>query len=334
MKRKASALVFIMALLFTTVVGTAFVKDIKAAWQDPTVEIQAPESKTYSTNTIPVNIYAYDPSKAIVSIAYQLDFGASVTVYSYPTTPRMNDFRHMASGNATLNNLSDGPHHLMATATWTWWVGGQSTSFSTVDFTVDTTKLAVSLDSPLNKTYNINQIPLVLRANKTVSWAYSLDGQTNMKLATNTSLTGLSDGNHDLAFTATDTAGNSASQRVYFAVDTTTPAIKLLSLQNREYNSTEIPLTFNVNESVPQIAYSMDGKDNITISGNTTLTGLPYRNHTLTVYATDEAGNTGASETVDFSVAAAFPTALIIAVVIAVVVVAVCLLVYFKVIKR
>jgi hypothetical protein len=332
MKRKTSALVFIIALFAT--VGTPFVTDVKAAWQDPTVEIQVPEGKTYSTNTISVNIFAYDPGKAIVSIAYQLDFGASVTVYSYPTTPWMNNFLHMASGNATLYNLTDGSHHLMATATWTWWSEPQSTSFSTVDFTVDTTKLAVSLDSPLNKTYNINQIPLVLRANKTVSWVYSLDGQTNVNLATNATLTGLSDGNHDVAFTATDTAGTSISHRVYFAVDITTPAIKLLSLQNREYNSTEIPLTFNVDESVPQIAYCMDGKDNITISGNTTLTGLPYGNHTLTVYATDEAGNTGASENVDFSVAAAFPTALIIAVVIAVVVVAVCLLVYFKVIKR
>jgi len=40
----------------------------------------------------------------------------------------------------------------------------------------------------------------------------------------------------------------------------------------------------------------------MTVSGNTTLTGLPNGYHNVTVYATDEAGNTGASETLFFNV--------------------------------
>jgi len=52
--------------------------------------------------------------------------------------------------------------------------------------------------------------------------------------------------------------------------------------------------------------------------------------HNLTVYATDEAGNMGASETIYFSVAEPFPTTLVMASVITVSVAGIALLVYFK----
>jgi hypothetical protein len=48
--------------------------------------------------------------------------------------------------------------------------------------------------------------------------------------------------------------------------------------------------------------YTLDG-ENLGVSGNTTLAGLAYGVHNVTVYAVDTAGNTGASETVVFTVA-------------------------------
>jgi uncharacterized membrane protein YphA (DoxX/SURF4 family) len=56
--------------------------------------------------------------------------------------------------------------------------------------------------------------------------------------------------------------------------------------------------------------YVLDGTEKVPVEGNLTL-HLPNGNHTLTVYATDEAGNVGASETISFSVDAPFPTALV-----------------------
>jgi hypothetical protein len=41
----------------------------------------------------------------------------------------------------------------------------------------------------------------------------------------------------------------------------------------------------------------------MTIAGNTTLTGLSAGAHSVTVYAWDIAGNIGASQTIDFTVA-------------------------------
>jgi hypothetical protein len=54
----------------------------------------------------------------------------------------------------------------------------------------------------------------------------------------------------------------------------------------------------------------------------------------LTVYAKDEAGNVGASETILFTVNVPFPTTLVIASVSTVAVVGIGLLVYFKKRKR
>jgi len=52
------------------------------------------------------------------------------------------------------------------------------------------------------------------------------------------------------------------------------------------------------------MGYSLDGQDNVTLTETTlNLTELVNGSHTLTVYATDTAGNTAASETISFTIA-------------------------------
>jgi hypothetical protein len=99
-----------------------------------------------------------------------------------------------------------------------------------------------------------------------------------------------------------DTPINSSSNMVYFTVDVTPPAISILSVESKTYDSPDIPLTFTVNEAVYQTSYSLDRQANVTITGNTTLAGLSDGSHSLIVYAKDLAGNVGASETIYFSV--------------------------------
>jgi parallel beta-helix repeat protein len=114
---------------------------------------------------------------------------------------------------------------------------------------------------------------------------------------------------------------------------TTPPKIALLSPINQVFNESSIPLLFAVDKQVNWMGYSLDGQDNVTISGNTTITDLPNGLHNVTVYAKDEFENMGASETISFSVDVPepFPTALVIIVSGAsVAVVSVGLLVYFK----
>jgi len=102
---------------------------------------------------------------------------------------------------------------------------------------------------------------------------------------------------------------------------------------NKTFDTSSVPLNFTVEEPVSQVKYSLDFQENVTVSGNSTLTGLSNGEHKVTVYARDYAGNVGSSETTAFTVAKPepFPTLLVAATfVIVVAVVIVAALVYWK----
>jgi hypothetical protein len=127
------------------------------------------------------------------------------------------------------------------------------------------------------------------------------------------------------------------SSSVFFTtgipVDTTPPEVAVMPIENRTGNTTDAPLNFTVNEPTSKITYSLDRQENVTIAGNTTLTNLPYGEHNITVFATDEVGNTGVSETVIFTVEELpepFPTMIVIAPVGSIAFVGGGLLFYFK----
>jgi hypothetical protein len=117
--------------------------------------------------------------------------------------------------------------------------------------------------------------------------------------------------------------------------DGTAPEITITSPENKTYYTTDVALNFTVNESVSSMRYVLDG-ETFEVSENTTLAGLAYGVHNVTVYAVDTAGNTGASETVIFTVAEEpFPVAPVAAASAASgALIGVGLLVYFKKRKR
>ncbi len=86
------------------------------------------------------------------------------------------------------------------------------------------------------------------------------------------------------------------------------PVVSVLSPENNKtYTVSNVSLTVTVNKPAVWLGYSLDGQANVTIAGNTTLNKVPNGAHNLTVYATDQYGNTGASETVYFTVEAPQP---------------------------
>ncbi|MFB3889196.1 MAG: hypothetical protein ACE14S_06865 [Candidatus Bathyarchaeia archaeon] len=93
------------------------------------------------------------------------------------------------------------------------------------------------------------------------------------------------------------------STQIFFIIDTVPPRIQISSMENDTYYSNDLPLTLAINEPVLAIRYSLDGKENVTITGNATIPDLSLGSHIITVYADDNAGHTGASETVCFTVA-------------------------------
>ncbi len=190
----------------------------------------------------------------------------------------------------------------------------------------------VSVISPENKTYP-SETPLNFFVDESPSWmGYSLDGQPTVTIEGNTTLTGLTEGNHRITVYAKDILGElGSSETTYFTVDTTPPQILILSLENRTSDASGICLKFTVNESCSQMSYSLDSQEQVPVTENITLTNLPSGTHSITVYVQDAAGNTNASETIYFTIAEPFPTTLIIAsVVIAAVAVGIAILCYFE----
>jgi hypothetical protein len=108
------------------------------------------------------------------------------------------------------------------------------------------------------------------------------------------------------------------------------PVVSVSSPKNKTYDTSDISLTFTVNEPTSWVGYSLDSHDNVTITGNITLAELSNGAHNLTVYAKDIAGNIGASETIQFSIVGRFPVEWVFVSVIVVAFVSVGLLVYFK----
>jgi hypothetical protein len=134
------------------------------------------------------------------------------------------------------------------------------------------------------------------------------------------------DGEYNLVITARGGGGYAEGLTAY-SFDMTTisvvnftivapPEVSIISLENKTYDSSDVPLNFTVNESLSKISYVLDNQDNMTINGNITLAGLSNGAHNVTVYAWDTADNAGSSKTVTFTVAApeSFPTTFVSAV--------------------
>jgi hypothetical protein len=93
-------------------------------------------------------------------------------------------------------------------------------------------------------------------------------------------------------------------------------SVRLISPKNTTYASANVALEFTVNKQTSWLGYSLDGQETVTITGNTTLSGLSSGLHNITVYAKDEFENMGTSETIVFSIAEepeSFPTTWVVA---------------------
>ncbi|MGZ4851382.1 MAG: hypothetical protein ACXV2C_08395 [Candidatus Bathyarchaeia archaeon] len=170
----------------------------------PKINVISPENKIYTNSNLPL-IYTVD--KSTVWTAYQIDNGRNVTI----------------SGNTTLT-LPDGQHNMTVYAADTNYNNGASNIVFFSNFAVDAFPINVTVTSIQNTTYNNNDVPLSFTVGKAVSWtAYSLDGQANLTLPQNITLTGLSYGTHTLTVYARDPIGLvEASDTIQFTVANTT----------------------------------------------------------------------------------------------------------------
>jgi len=115
---------------------------------------------------------------------------------------------------------------------------------------------AFEILSPENKTYS-NAVPLTFTVSETTSWiGYSLDGQANVTVAENTTLSNLSDRSHSLIVYANDTAGNTwASDTVYFTTFAGWPIHMHLTWQNDTAHTITVTWQTNKSDSGDTVLY-------------------------------------------------------------------------------
>ncbi len=156
---------------------------------------------------------------------------------------------------------------------------------SGVTFTVDD----VSRTTPWSETYNETT-----SVNLAMPESYSFEGENYIWWR-------WSDGNSNRIRTVT--VDSSTALTAMFRPEDTSLKISVLSPENKTYAKTDIPLEITVNRIFFGTSYSLDGQANVTIFGNTTLTGLSEGPHNIVVYIEDSPGNIRSSEIIYFTVA-------------------------------
>jgi hypothetical protein len=97
------------------------------------------------------------------------------------------------------------------------------------------------------------------------------------------------------------------NEYIPFGYGTIPPVVSAVSVQKGINVRGNVSFNFSTNKLAERIDYSLDGADNVTITGNFTLTELSLGWHNVRIYATDSFGNVGTSETINFTVGDTFP---------------------------
>ncbi|WP_304504116.1 Ig-like domain-containing protein [Corallococcus sp. EGB] len=235
-----------------------------------------------------------------------------------------------ASGawSCTSPQLPEGPHSISATARDA--AGNTGPASTVVPFTVDTiAPVAPVIASPTPNQLIATKTPTLsgtAEANSTVT----VREGTTVLCTTTANSTGawsctsstLTDGSHTITATARDAAGNTSppSTAVPFTVDTAPPAIPVVSAPTPGQQ---------VATATPVITGTAEAGSTVTVREGTTVlcvatadasgawsctaSALTDGTHTLSVTATDAAGNTSPPRTVSFTVDTSAPAAPVIA---------------------
>jgi|GEM_PF-1383821 len=202
----------------------------------------------------------------------------------------------------------DSESQYQVNATYNWWgsTNGPSGAIGGPGFG-DNVSVNVLYDPWLAEPYHSPLITIIqpeegLITNQNVTLEYMIDvplTSTGNPIAVNidgppSGINYTSEGEYNITIIVTDEVGNTATKTVSFTIDKTKPFLEILSPANNTITNQSVTLTYSVSDNI-------DIPSEIVVSiGN----GTVYSddgNYTITINATDRAGNT-ASKTVSFTV--------------------------------
>jgi hypothetical protein len=110
------------------------------------------------------------------------------------------------------------------------------------------------------------------------------------------------------------------------------PIIEIINPESVTYSVRNVSVDFVLNKQVSWIGFSLDGKQNETVSGNLTLTDLLLGTHNITVFAIDRYDNQGSSGTISFTIQEneSLSNLLVVAVIISVVFISLACILLFR----
>jgi hypothetical protein len=243
-KRTALTLTIILALLFSAVAGAFFVKSAQAnpiisvyrdvpppaGIQPPTITIHTPKNgSSYPkdiTLTFDVTIPQTNGDKsldAVTKIYYKGSWDPNEIIVS----GRSIDLTNVPGGNLSVTIYAVGVGYIETEEdfreengviwSYNYYDRFKMTGYSTVSFTKDLVPPRINALSPPNGTYVTSDVELDFTVSEAASEIlYCLDGKTNQTITDSLTLTGLTEGAHNVTLYAADLAGNAAEPKTLF----------------------------------------------------------------------------------------------------------------------
>ncbi|MFP0968051.1 BapA/Bap/LapF family large adhesin, partial [Acinetobacter baumannii] len=274
------------------------------------------DTAVVTIDTVAPNAPVLDPINATDPVSGQAEPGSTVTV-TYPdgTTATVVAGTDGSWSVPNPGNLVDGD---TVTATATDPAGNTSLP-GTGTVSADITAPVVALDDVLTNdstpalTGTVNDPTATVVVNVDgVDYPAVNNGDGTWTLADNT-LPALIDGPHTITVTATDAAGNVGNDTAVVTVDTTAPVV---SFTDASTNDTTPALTGTIDDPAATVVVTVDGVDYPAVNNgdgtwtlaDNTLPVLADGPHTVSVTATDVAGNVSTPVTGTVTVDATAPT--------------------------
>jgi hypothetical protein len=210
---------------------------------------------------------------------------------------------------ATFDNLADGRHTV---AVYAVNGGGVRGGTVTTAFIVDTVAPTVTITSAPSGTVSSAQANIVFSIDDPSAAAHcSIDGAPATVCSSPLTLGNLVQGAHTVAIYASDAAGNSGpSQHSSFTIDDIAPVVTFVSTPPASSASRNATVGFTANDSGAALWCVLDSGAAQQCATSVTYSGLANGNHTVSVYAVDQAGNRGATVSTTFAVTASGPVLL------------------------
>ena len=227
---------FVLGLLTSLLVGVQTVQaqytaDGQGFILVSPINVISPSNSTYSSGLLTLNVTVktfLNPNTSNVTLVYYIDGKTNTTIRTESTpvpieveTTDANGTKttgvsiqsyYLITGWATLPEMPEGSHSITVYGKYEFPGSYHNIGLDnrTVYFTVnDGNPPIISNLSLENKTYNQDNLPLNFTVDEPTSWiGYCLDGQVNVTITENFTLTELPSGSHTLTIYANDTVGN------------------------------------------------------------------------------------------------------------------------------